>query len=109
MKKMTFLSLLIAVVALVASPVSAYAKGWEQLKVEKSESRHVASDAELQIRAAGGVIYLTTYKPVNIKIFTILGSQIANDNLSAGSYQFAVPAHGVYIIKAGDLTCKVAV
>lgn len=91
------------------SPANAYAKGWEPVKVEKITAPHVASDAELEIRAGGGVIYVNTSKHVNIKIFSILGSRIGEDSLAPGSYQFAVPTHGIYIIKAGDITCKVAV
>lgn len=95
--------------ALLSVPGSAYAKGWEPLKADTEKARRVASDTEIEIRTDRGMIYISTNRNLNIKIFTILGSQIANDNLAPGSYQFAVPAHGVYIIKAGDLTCKVAV
>lgn len=86
----------------------AAARGWEAVKPEKAVGHHVMSDSELEIMAGGGMIYINTSRNVNIKIFTILGSRIADDNLPAGSYQFSVP-HGVYIIKAGDITCKVAV
>ena len=92
----------------LAAPGPAFAKGWESLKTEKAPGHHVVSDSEIEIKTAGGVIYLTTSRHVNIKIFTILGSRIAEDTLAPGSYQYAVPTHGVYIIKAGDLTCKVA-
>lgn len=91
------------------TPVTAFAKGWESVKPEKTQGSHVVSDTELEILAGGGMIYVSTTRNVNIKIFTILGSRIADDNLTPGTYQFAVPTHGVYIIKAGDLTCKVAV
>lgn len=100
---------LIAALLLLSLPVSLSAKGWEALKSEKTPGQHVVSDSELEIRTGGGIIYLTSTKSVNIKIFSILGSRIADDTLPAGTYQFAVPTHGVYIIKAGDLTCKVAV
>ena len=99
---------LLALMALVPASV-AYAKGWEAVKPEKVMGNHVISDAELEIKVGGGLIFITSSKHINIKIFTILGSRIADDNLSAGTYQFAVPTHGVYIVKAGDLTCKVAV
>ena len=91
------------------APSALYAKGWEALRNEKAQAHRVATTSELEIKAARGIIYVNTSKNVNIKIFTILGSRIADDNLPAGSYQFVVPTHGVYIIKAGDLTCKVAV
>lgn len=85
------------------------AKGWEATKSEKVQGNHVFMDSELEVKTGRGVIYVASSKNINIKIFSILGSRIADDNLSAGSYQFQVPTHGVYIIKAGDLTFKVAV
>ena len=93
----------------IASPSIAMAKGWETVNTEKAQTQHVVSDSEIEIRAGGGMIYVNTSRHLNIKIFTILGSRISEDNLAPGTYQFVVPTHGVYIIKAGDLTCKVAV
>lgn len=104
-----FIYKLLIALALTASASPVAAKGWETLKIEKAQAQRVASTSEIEIKAVRGVIYINTSKSVNIKIFTILGSRIADDTLAPGSYQFLVPTHGVYIIKAGDLTCKVAV
>ena len=93
----------------IAVPSVADAKGWEGVKPEKAQGNHVVSDSEIEIKAGGGIIFINTTKNINIKIFTILGSRISDENLAPGTYQFTVPTHGVYIIKAGDLTCKVAV
>ena len=92
----------------MASPLDSFARGWEQLRYQRSDVRKIGGDSELEIKATRGVIMINTNKPVNVKIFSILGSVIANDNLQPGIYQFVVPAHGVYIIKAGDLTYKLA-
>lgn len=92
----------------LAIPPVADARGWEPVKAEKVSGQHVMGDSELEIKTGNGFIYVSTSKHVNIKIFTILGSRIADDNLAPGLYQFAVPTHGVFIIKAGELTCKVA-
>ena len=97
----------IAIMATAGAP-SVFAKGWEPVKSEKTQGQKVISDSEVEIRSGSGTIFITTSKNVNIKIFTILGSRIAEDNLAPGTYQFAVPTHGVFIIKAGTLTCKVA-
>ena len=101
--------LIITALVLASSFAPAYSKGWEQAKAEKAQTQRVAANSEIEIKAVRGFIYVYTNKHVNIKIFSILGSRIADDTLAPGSYQFAVPTHGVYIIKAGDLTCKVAV
>lgn len=107
MKMMTRILCMAAVLCMLSLP--GQAKGWEPVKTEVTEYRRVASDGEIDIRTEPGHILITTTKNINIKIFTILGSQIANDNLSAGTYRLGIPAHGVYIVKAGELTCKVAV
>ena len=108
-KMLRKLLMLMALLCLAAAPSPVNAKGWEALKVEKAQTQRVASNSEIEIKAVRGMIYVNTTRQINIKIFTILGSRIADDTLAPGSYQFPVPAHGVYIIKAGDLTCKVAV
>lgn len=92
----------------VASPAVAYAKGWEPLRSQRSDVRKIGGDTELEIKATRGVIVIETSRPVTVKIFSILGSVIAHDTLQPGVYQFLVPTHGVYIIKAGDLTFKLA-
>lgn len=110
MKKNLKRVLLLAVALVAMGGGSALsAKGWEAVKTEKITGQHVVSETDIEIKAGGGIIYVNTTKHLNIKIFTILGSRIADDNLAPGSYQFVVPAHGVYIVKTGDLTCKVAV
>ena len=105
LRQLLFLILLI-LSAGVSIPASS--KGWEPLRVARSDARRVHADAELEIKAARGMLVVTANHVVQIKIFTILGSQIASDSLQPGTYQFIVPAHGVYIVKAGDITCKVA-
>lgn len=90
-------------------PLASFAKGWETARQEKVQTQHIVSDSETEIKTGGGLIFITTTKSLNVKIFTILGSRIADDTLQPGTYQFTVPTHGVYIIKAGELTCKVAV
>lgn len=90
------------------SPVVAFAKGWEQPRTERSDARHVVRDSDIEIKAARGVIIVTSSHAVQIKVFTILGQLISSETLPAGTHQLTVQAHGVYIVKAGDLTCKVA-
>ena len=100
---------MLAVALLAAAPsLAAAAKGWETVKQERTRGNAVATDPEFHILAEGGIIYVTTTRHLHVKVFTILGSRITDETLAPGSYQFAVPTHGVYIIKAGDLTCKVA-
>ena len=109
MKRLRLRPLIAAALLSLSLFLPAYGKGWEAVKGDKIVGQHVISEQELEIKVGGGIIYVSSTKHVNIKIFTILGSRIADDTLAPGTYQFAVPAHGVYIVKAGDMTCKVAV
>lgn len=86
-----------------------YARSWETVKVERQDMRLVMRESEVEIKTASGIIQVATNHNVGIKIFTILGRLVSSENLAPGVFQFQVPVHGVYIVKAGDLTCKVAV
>lgn len=86
-----------------------YSRGWETVKSERSDVKLVMRDNDIEIKSASGVIQVHTRTPVQIKIFTILGRLVSSETLPQGTMQFVVPAHGVYIVKAGDITCKVAV
>ena len=95
--------------AAVAAPLASEAKGWEAVKEERADAKSVMRDTEIEIKSASGVIIVNANHPVQVKIFTILGRLVSSETVSAGRSQFQVPAHGVYIVKVGDLTCKVAV
>ncbi|MDE7160458.1 MAG: T9SS type A sorting domain-containing protein [Muribaculaceae bacterium] len=94
---------------LLALPAHAGAKGWEPVKTERSDTRSVVRTSEIEILAAKGVILVATSSQVSVKVFTILGQPIAQATLQPGTHQLQLPAHGIYIVKVGDLTCKVAV
>ncbi|MDE6754951.1 MAG: T9SS type A sorting domain-containing protein [Muribaculaceae bacterium] len=85
-------------------------RGWEQVRTEiQDETKTVAKEAELEVKVSPGFIIVSASSPVQIKVFTILGRLVSEENLPAGISRLQLPAHGVYIIKAGSLTCKVAV
>lgn len=109
-KILKYIGLLLAAVSMTA-PVAAYAapRGWEQVRVERTDAKVVVRATEFEISTASGVIVVTANHPVQIKIFTILGRLVNSETLPAGKSQLQLPAHGVYIVKIGDVTCKVAV
>lgn len=92
-----------------ALPAVAAPKGWEQVKTERADAKAVVRETDIEIKAASGLIIVNANHPVQIKIFTILGRLVNSETLPAGRSQLQLPAHGVYIVKVGDLTCKVAV
>ena len=84
-------------------------RGWEQIKTERSDTKAVVRAAEVEIRSARGLITVNASHPVQIKVFTILGRLVNAETVPAGRSQLLLPVHGVYIVKVGDVTCKVAV
>lgn len=107
---MTFLKLtLLLAAAVTASGAHAAPRGWEPVKSERADSKVVARETDVEIRAANGMIIVSTNHPAQIRIFTILGREVNSEILPAGRSQLVLPAHGVYIVKVGALTCKVAV
>lgn len=109
MKLRALISVLVAM-AILAGGVSTYAapRGWEAVKTERPDAKQVAKDSDIEIKAARGIIIVNSNHPVQVKVFTILGQLLSNETLPAGTSQLQVGAHGIYLVKAGDITCKVA-
>lgn len=102
-----FLTLLVGLM-LTGTAVYAAPPKWEQTKTENTETKTVVKETDIEIRTARGMIVVTASKPIQVKVYTILGQLVSRENLPAGTSQLNIQAHGVYIIKSGDLTCKVA-
>ncbi|MDE6650350.1 MAG: T9SS type A sorting domain-containing protein [Muribaculaceae bacterium] len=104
------LCVLLAAVALSASPVSflSFGKGWEPVRTDVSGLSSVARDNDVEIRVSPGHVVVVSSAPTQIKVFTILGQVVSDEAVPAGINRLSL-SHGVYIVKVGDLTCKVAV
>ncbi len=105
------LRLFMAIVAIFAtslSPALCYAKGWETVRADVSGFNSVAHDDDVEIRVAPGHVVVVTSQQVQIKVFTILGQVVSSETLPVGTSRLPL-SHGVYIVKVGDLTCKIAV
>lgn len=100
-----FLALLLATVGAIGVDA---ARGWESLKAEPANMQTVARLQEIEIKSASLQIVVTTNHPVQIKVFSILGQLISSETIPAGTSRLTVNAHGVYIVKVGDYTCKLA-
>lgn len=108
--KKYLLALTLAVLMSAAVPTgSMAAKSWEPVKTEYPDLKSIAKDQEIEIKAGGGHLVITANRQVQIKIFSILGQLISSETLQPGTHRLTGTPHGVYIIKAGDLTCKVVI
>lgn len=101
-------ALIAAVAFLLILPLSAGAKGWETVRTDVSSLNSVARDSEVEVRVSPGHVVVSTSQQMPIKIFTILGQVVADDSLPPGTSRLPLP-HGVYIVKVGEITCKIAV
>lgn len=90
--------------------VEGAARGWEPVRQEyASGTKPVMRDGDIEVRTAPGVLIVSTPHQVSIKVFTILGRLVNADTLGPGTSRLVLPANGVYIVKIGEVTCKVAV
>ena len=108
---MRHLRVLIAAVAVMVTaigPALCDAKGWEAVRADVSGLNSVAHDDGIEIRVSPGHVVVVTAQAVQIKVFTILGQVVSSETLPAGTSRLPL-SHGVYIVKVGDLTCKIAV
>lgn len=101
--------LLTAAIVVTGAPLTAASKSWETVKNERTDAKTVLKETEVEIKSASGVLIVSLNHSSQIKVFTILGRLVNSETLPAGTSQLQLPAHGIYIVKVGDITCKVAV
>lgn len=90
-------------------PALTVARSWETVKSERVDAKSIVKESEIEIKAAPGLIIINSDHQVKVQVFTILGRLVSSETVAPGSFQLAMPAHGVYIVKVGEMTCKVAV
>lgn len=108
--RLKWLKYLLLCGALLAGGASqaVHAAQWEQLKADRSDARVVARDSDIEVKTARLTIVVNVPRATNVKIYTILGQLISSETVPAGISQLRISSHGVYIVKIGGLTCKVA-
>lgn len=107
-KYQRWLMVLMGGAGIMVASLGVTAKGWEPVRTDVSGLTAVASDGDLEVRVVSGHVVISTSQQVQIKIFTILGQVVSNETIPAGVSRLSL-SHGVYIVKVGDLTCKIAV
>ena len=96
-------------VALSSANIAALPNDWESTKHEHPEAKAVSRNSIVDIKTMPSLLLINVTQTARVEIFTILGRVISDRVLQPGSYEFELPAHGIYIVKVGELTCKVAV
>lgn len=103
-----FIALLLTVLSF-GNALEVTAMKWEPVKNERTDTKSVIKETELEIKTASSTIIVNSNHSVRIQIFTILGRLVSSETVPAGTSQLILPAHGVYLVKVGTLTVKVAV
>lgn len=108
MKKWRYI--LIAAMLAYAVPTAEGALKWEYVSTSTISMSDDTSDTEkLEVSVKDGYIYVDTSRPVTIKLMSILGQLVSQQNLPAGVSRIKMTARGVYILKAGSYTKRVSV
>lgn len=85
------------------------AKSWESVRQERlSEGKVVTRTGDVEVRTLSGTILIYASRPMQVKVFSILGQLVSSETVPAGVSQLSLGSHGLFIVKVGDLTCKVA-
>jgi hypothetical protein len=69
----------------------------------------VDAESNTLIATAGGYIYIETSKPVDVKLFTILGQLIERRQVDAGLHRIHIGSRGIYLVKVGAVTRRVVI
>lgn len=101
--------LLSCLAACLATPAVQARSSWESTRTERAaDAKQVMRTSEVEVKVSSGVIFVTSARPVQVKVFSILGQLISQETIPAGTSRLQLGTHGIYIVKIGDLTCKVA-
>ena len=99
-----FLSILILLAAVVGGRA---ADGWESTQKPSSAGVEVIERGDQDspsIWVEGRYIYIQTPKPVTVKIFSILGQLVSQENVPTGTHRLQLSSRGIYILKVGSIT-----
>ncbi len=62
----------------------------------------------IEIYGYNGIITIKTPRRINVRVFTILGQSVSQATLNPGTSELRIGTRGIYIVKIGNLTQKVA-
>lgn len=83
------------------------ASAWERTGGKVSLER-VDGEAP-EVRVSEGYVYITTTRPVTVKVFSILGQLISQETIQPGISRFRLPSRGIYILKVGAMTKRITI
>lgn len=83
---------------------------WREIQ-HKVQGRSLVDPAQtdgVEIFGKDGTITIRTQRKITVKVFTILGQLVSQASLNVGSSELKVGLRGIFIVKIGNITQKVA-
>ena len=81
---------------------------WEEVTTSvPAVEQTLDRETETEIVVRDGYIYLWSDKPVTVKLFSILGQLITQENLKPGLHRSRLSSRGIYILRAGTTTRRI--
>ena len=62
----------------------------------------------IEMYGMNGVITIKTPRRITVRVFTILGQSVSQATLNPGTSELRIGTRGIYIVKIGNITQKVA-
>lgn len=101
---------LTAAMVLTITAVSGYAApGWEKIAPAKEEITETVVQDGVDVRVVDGAVWIRLNGKNNVKVFTILGQLVAEQQLDAGTWRMPLTARGIYILKIGSTTRRITI
>ena len=63
----------------------------------------------IEIYGRNGTITIVTPKRINVRVYTILGQMVSQATLQPGTSELRLGSRGIYLVRIGNLTQKVAI
>ena len=102
--------ILTLMMAMASTTVATAKVQWRETTTEvqgKSLTDPKVTDG-VEIFQRNGTIIIRTQRPVQVRVFTILGQLVSQATLPAGTSELKLNTRGIYMVKVGSVTQKVA-
>lgn len=99
----TTLLIVTAAFALNAAPT------WEKVANRHTEMAEPSEAVAFDVKVYDGTVYLTLASKMPVKVITILGQPVAQQELEAGTWSLPLSARGIYILKIGSATRRITI
>lgn len=75
---------------------------------EQAQEQTVGNADGIEIYGSNGVITIKSNHKATVRVFTILGQLVSTTVIQPGTTRIKVAARGIYMVKVGNVTQKIA-